>query len=116
MPYAVRSKQRFSNQWFSSSDGQTVEEMRDLLSEANIDALEERGGVCIVYTHFASGFVDERGRLDPTFERRIAYLASKRGWFVQSAPYWTICPPRVRPRTQDIAIVFRATSAGGLTG
>ena len=26
--------------------------------------------------------MDEAGRVDPTFERRIAYLASKRGWFV----------------------------------
>jgi hypothetical protein len=52
------------------------------LSEANVDALEADGGACIVYTHFASGFVDASGRLDPVFERRIGYLASKRGWFV----------------------------------
>lgn len=82
MPYRVRSKVAFSNGWFSSSDGQTVQEMRNLLSDANIDALEATGGVCIVYTHFASGFVDDAGRVDPMFERQIAYLASKRGWFV----------------------------------
>lgn len=82
MPYRVRSKETFSNQWFSSSDGQTIDEMCDLLSEANVDALEARGGACIVYTHFASGFVDADGRVDPRFEERIAYLASKRGWFV----------------------------------
>jgi hypothetical protein len=82
MPYRVRSKEAFSNPWFSSSDGQRIEEMRDLLSERNVDALEASGGACIVYTHFASGFVDDAGRVDPTFERRIAYLASKPGWFV----------------------------------
>jgi hypothetical protein len=82
MPYPVRSKQAYSNRWFSSSDGQKVEEMRDLLSDANIDALEASGGACIVYTHFASGFVDDAGRVDPAFERGIARLASKRGWFV----------------------------------
>lgn len=82
MPYLVRSKAEFANQWFSSSDGQKIEEMRALLSQANVDNLEAKGGVCIVYTHFAAGFVDETGRVDPTFERQIAYLASKRGWFV----------------------------------
>jgi hypothetical protein len=82
MPYRVRSKEAFSNLWFSSSDGQRIEEMRDLLSEANVDALEETAGACIVYTHFASGFVDEAGQVDPVFERRIKYLASKPGWFV----------------------------------
>jgi hypothetical protein len=82
MPYGIRSKEMFSNLWFSSSDGQTIEEMCALLSEANVDALEANGGTCIVYTHFASGFVDGGGRVDPRFEQRIAYLASKRGWFV----------------------------------
>ena len=64
MPYRVRSKERYSNQWFSSSDGHTVEEMCDLLAEANVDALEASGGACIVYTHFASGFVDDGGRVE----------------------------------------------------
>jgi hypothetical protein len=82
MPYRVRSKEAFSNLWFSSSDGQRIEEMRDLLAEPNVDALEASGGACIVYTHFASGFVDGAGRVDEVFERRIRYLASKRGWFV----------------------------------
>jgi hypothetical protein len=82
MPYRVRSKEACSNLWFSSSDGQRIEELRDLLAEAHVDALEARGGACIVYTHFASGFVDGAGRVDELFERRIRYLASKRGWFV----------------------------------
>ncbi len=82
MPYRVKSKEAFSNLWFSSSDGQRIEEMRDLLSKANVDALEASGGVCIVYTHFASGFVDAAGVVDPTFEQEIAYLASRNGWFV----------------------------------
>jgi hypothetical protein len=56
--------------------------MRDLLSEANVDTLEADGGACIVYTHFASGFVDATGQVDQEFARRIRYLASKRGWFV----------------------------------
>jgi hypothetical protein len=82
MPYRVRSKERFSNLWFSSSDGHTVEEMTDLLSTANVDALEAAGGACIVYTHFSSGFVGAGGSVDPRFEERIDYLARKAGWFV----------------------------------
>ena len=82
MPYRVRSKEAYSNLWFSSSDAQSIAEMRDLLSERNIDALEASGGSCIIYTHFASGFVDVNGRVDPVFERQIAYLASRPGWFV----------------------------------
>ncbi len=85
MPYRVDSKARFSNLWFSSSDGQTVQELNDLLSKANVDALEAEGGACIVYTHFASGFVDEEGKVDPEFERQIAYLGSRPGWFVPVA-------------------------------
>ena len=82
MPYQVRSKATYSNLWFSSSDGQKIAEMRDLLAPANLDALEARGGVSIVYTHFAAGFVDGAGVIDPVFRERIADLASRRGWFV----------------------------------
>ena len=107
MPYEVRSKRAYSNLWFSSSDGQRVEEMRDLLSEANIDALEARGGVCIVYTHFASGFVDGSGRVDPIIQRRIEYLASKPGWFV---PVGTLLDHLASQRpTTDPGYAYRLT-------
>jgi hypothetical protein len=80
MPYRVRRK-AYANCWFSSSDGQTISEFTDLLAPSNVDALEARGGACIVYTHLA-GFADQDGRVDPTFEQRVRYLASKKGWFV----------------------------------
>lgn len=82
MPYLVKLKEKYSNFWFSSSDGQTVVKMNDLLSKANCDKLEACGGVCIIYTHFGRGFVDANGRLDPTFEERMRFLASRPGWFV----------------------------------
>ena len=82
MPYEVGSKRAYSNLWFSSSDGQRVEEMRDLLSDANLDALEASGGACIVYTHFASGFVDDQGRVDPVVADQIKRLGSMNGWYV----------------------------------
>ncbi|MHA7924113.1 MAG: hypothetical protein ACX936_02845 [Marinobacter sp.] len=71
----------YVNYWFSSSDGHDVTVFNDLLSPENLNVLEAEGGACIVYTHFASGFVDEEGNLDPTFKARIDDLASRDGWF-----------------------------------
>ena len=72
----------FVNYWFSSSDGHDVTLFNNLLASENLDRLEAEGGACIAYTHFASGFVDEYGNLDPTFKSRIDDLASRNGWFV----------------------------------
>ncbi len=82
MPYMDKAKLDYSNYWFSSSDGHTVEEFNHLLSKENIDRLEKEGGVCIVYTHFAAGFVNENGELNKKFIENIEYLSSKDGWFV----------------------------------
>jgi hypothetical protein len=82
MPYQVRRKSKYSNFWFSSSDGHTVEEMTDLFAPENLDRLEEQGGACIVYTHFASGFVGPDGRIVPRFRQAIENLAGRAGWFV----------------------------------
>lgn len=81
MPYRRRDTP-YANFWFSSSDGHTVEEFNDLVSTENVDRLEREGGVCIVYTHFASGFVDADGTLHPEFRRRMEALAKRDGWFV----------------------------------
>jgi len=81
MPYKVKEKERGSNYWFSSSDGHTVEEFCALLSDDNIDLLEKQKGACIVYTHFASGFV-KNGRLNVKFVEQMRYLAEKDGWFI----------------------------------
>ena len=72
----------YANYWFSSSDGHNVRVFTDLISSENIKKLERENGICIVYTHFASGFVDDRGSLDPHFKERIDELASRQGWFV----------------------------------
>lgn len=82
MPYQVRRKNKYANLWFSSSDGHTVEEMTDLLAPENLDRLEEQGGACIVYTHFASGFVGPDGLIARRFREAIENLAGRAGWFV----------------------------------
>lgn len=84
MPYYDPSKP-FVRSWFSSSDGADVNKFVDLVQETNVDRLRKAGGCCIVYTHFASGFVDENGVLNPRFEKAIAYLSAQNGWFVPAS-------------------------------
>jgi len=68
--------------WFSSSDGHDVKLFNDIFAPKNIDKLEKEGGACFIYTHFASGFIDANGQLNPEFKERIDDLASRQGWFV----------------------------------
>ncbi len=82
-PYREASKP-YAKYWFSASDGETATDFTELISKANVDALERSGGACIVYTHFAVGFVRD-GRVDPAFASRLAYLAQKDGWFVPAS-------------------------------
>ncbi len=80
-PYRIASKEAYSNYWFSSSDGHNVTDFGSLTRPANLDALAQKGGYCIVYTHFAEGFV-RGGKLDRTVEENLRYLASLGGWYV----------------------------------
>lgn len=80
MPYHIKSKP-LVKYWFSSSDGHDVRVFNSLITRKNVEQLEAAGGVCIVYTHFAYGFV-KHGVLDETFRQGIEFLASRGGWFV----------------------------------
>ena len=82
MPYKVDAKNRYTNYWFSSSDGHTVAEFNTLLKEDNINSLEKNGGFCLIYTHFASGFLESNGILNKGFEKSIHQLTKRNGWFV----------------------------------
>jgi hypothetical protein len=72
----------YVNRWFSSSDGHDKKLFNRLLSPRNVDRLAEEGGASIVYTHFASGFVNENGELCEEFKNNIDYLSRQNGWFV----------------------------------
>lgn len=85
MPYRDRDKEDASNFWFSSSDGADVKKLNQLIKKENIDELENEGGLCIVYTHFASGFVDEQGKLNQEFKEKLTYLSRKDGWFAPAS-------------------------------
>ena len=55
------------------------------MTKENIDKLEKEGGLCIIYTHFASNFVDNKGNLNSDFVKSIEYIASKKGWFAPAS-------------------------------
>lgn len=80
--YREKGKEKYSNYWFSSSDGMRLEPFLKLLTKKNVDKLIKEKGLCIVYTHFAYEFVDENGKLNEEFKKTIDYIASKNGWFV----------------------------------
>lgn len=85
MPFLDKDKEKYSNYWFSSSDGANIDIFNKLLSFKNIDKLNKENGLCIVYTHFASGFVDSEGKLNNEFKEKLYYLVSKNGWFVPTS-------------------------------
>jgi hypothetical protein len=80
MPYSDPQRP-YVNYWYASSEGGTVKSFTTTISEANQDKLEQEGGACIMYTHFAKGFT-EGGRLNPRFEALMKRLSAKNGWFV----------------------------------
>ena len=80
MPYHDPERP-YVNHWYASSEGRDIAAFNQCLSEANMDRLEEHGGACVMYTHFASGFVQD-GRLDPRFKVLMERLAARNGWFV----------------------------------
>lgn len=80
MPYHDQ-KRDFVNYWFASSEGSNVKAFNQCIKEQNQDMLEEEGGACIMYTHFASGF-NENGNINSRFKFLIKRLSKKNGWFV----------------------------------
>ena len=80
MPYHDPARP-YVRYWFASSEGDKGPAFLERITEANQDRLEAEGGACLMYTHFAHGFV-EHGRLVPRFVRLMERLARKDGWFV----------------------------------
>jgi hypothetical protein len=80
MPYHD-SLRPYVNYWFASSEGSEAGAFNQSLSEKNQDKLESEGGACIMYAHFACGFVNQ-GKLNPRFKQLMERLARKGGWYV----------------------------------
>ncbi|MFN7140373.1 MAG: hypothetical protein ACK4UN_13635, partial [Limisphaerales bacterium] len=80
MPYYDPNRP-FVNGWYASSEGTRLKPFNETLCEANQDQLEEEGGACIMYTHFAKEFY-EHGQLNSRFKELMKRLSKKNGWFV----------------------------------
>lgn len=80
MPYHDKQKP-FVNYWFSSTNGRHRNDFLKRISQSNQDVLEKEGGACIMYTHFADGFVKD-GKLNDDFKLLMKRLSEKNGWFV----------------------------------
>ena len=80
MPYHDPLRPHVQN-WFCSSEGNDVEAFVETLSERNQDRLAERGSACIMYAHFAKGFLND-GQLHARFEFLMKRLSRLGGWCV----------------------------------
>lgn len=58
-----------------------METFNKCISEAQQDRLEQEHGACIMYTHFAAGFL-EHGKINGRFRILMERLSRKNGWFV----------------------------------
>lgn len=81
MPY-YDPERPYVRQWYCSSEGPEVNSFVETISEEHQDRLEEEGGACIMYTHFAFGFQDASGTVHPRFRQLIDRISKKNGWFV----------------------------------
>jgi hypothetical protein len=79
MPYHDPRRPYVRN-WFASTEGPDARTFAGKLTDANLDRLAAQGGVCIMYTHLASGFAPG-GKLDPRFVRVMRRVSALNGWF-----------------------------------
>lgn len=71
----------FVNYWFSASQAPSVKVFNELFQPTRRQSLVRDGGVCIVGTHVAAGFV-KNGEVNPDARRVLEKLAESDGWFV----------------------------------
>ena len=109
MPYRL-STTPYVNYWFSTADAPDVRAFNRLLSRERIDELVEKGGVCIVSTHFGKGFVRD-GILNPETARILQYIGSQPGWFVPVSEILDYLLAR-RSQTSELGFLKRVLLEG----
>ena len=80
MPYHDPDRP-YVNYWFAASEGPRIESYNAMMSEDNQEKLVREGGACILYTHLASGFL-ENGRINQRFRDLMERISRMNGWFV----------------------------------
>lgn len=108
----------FINYWFASSDGSDYQRYCRLLSRRNIDRLEQEGGVCVVYTHFAKGFVRKsngQNVLDRDFVHVVNDLALRtNAWFPTTSELMDRLLALRELRIDQSGLVFTICNDAGL--
>jgi len=80
MPYHD-SARPYVNSWFAASEGATVDAFNAMLNEKNQERLLRENGACIMYTHFAKGFV-QNGMINSRFKALLKHMVGLNGWLV----------------------------------
>lgn len=88
--------------WFQTSDGGTTQTFVELLSPENLDLLEDKGGACLVYTHFGKGFSRD-GHVQADVEERLRDIAGRNGWFVPAKELLGFLQRGKQPRQLSVA-------------
>jgi hypothetical protein len=74
----------YVNFWFTSADGADLERFLANFTVKRLERLEDTGGLCIAYAHFAYEFV-ENGTVNAEFRKRLEFLATLNGWFAPAS-------------------------------
>lgn len=82
-PYHDPSKP-FVNYWFTSADGNNLKTFLRNFTRETLKQLEQTGGLCIAYVHFAYQFM-ENGVINEEFRKRMEFVSSLDGWFVPAS-------------------------------
>jgi hypothetical protein len=80
MPYHDPTRP-YVNYWFAASEGANINSFNAMMSYKNQDKLKRDGGACIMYTHFANGFL-ENGTINKRFKEQMERMSRLNGWFV----------------------------------
>jgi len=70
--------------WFTAADGFNVKRFLVNFTADRLKRLEEVGGLCIAYVHFAYDFV-KNGSVNVEFRKRMEFLSTLNGWFVPAS-------------------------------
>lgn len=96
----------FANRMFISTEGGDRDSFVAAIGEQRQDELAAEGGICIMYTHFGAGFVED-GTVDPRVESLLRRLAAKAGWFVPASELLDAvcqsgCPPITKQQRRSL--------------
>jgi len=112
----------YVRRWFAASDGADVARFNRLLSERNVNRLEQENGACVVYTHLAKGFVRKTSaglQLDSGFVGTVERLAQLRTVWMPTTSVlldWLDALRHIEARHDGLNLVVRNGSERAVDG